>query len=238
MVVDGTLQTAGKFGIIELYYHGIEGSATTPGNQRTINSFTNGSPVVINMDGNPTAGVYLARRNHNSYDGHNIPNPILKFNSGLEISGDLDNQYITKSGQAVSGITIANGSMDINGNLSINLTNMNSSSEVDFSNVVPTIEDLPNTPDWDIVYGWSSLDQANSNSSEQPHDINLLQAGIATGFSQLNVNGNASINVSGTNGLLAGWYWAPNFRTQYSGTDFDQIDARDGICQGTSKQFF
>ena len=221
-----SLSKAGEFGIIELYYHGAKGSVDVPSNSLSIKS-ANNSPIKINLDSNPTTGIYIARRNHNSYDNMDVPDPQLSIENSLSITGNINNQVMEKSGQAVAGITIANGSLRIAGDLSIDLQNMNSKTDADFSNVPEDIKVDANRPKWDILYGWSTLDQADRNSSPQPHNINLLQAGIASGFSQINVEKNVNIKVSGTNGLLTGWYWAPNDRSQYSGTEFDLIDARD-----------
>lgn len=231
VVSPDSLNKAGEFGVVELYYLGAKGKSDTTGNTLTVNT-ENNAPLTINLDGESGTGIYIARRNHNSYDNMDVPDPKVTIRSDLTITGDLQNAVMEKSGQATAGITVANGSLSVDGALSIFLRNMNSSSTVNFDNVPIEIPVPPNSPDWDTLYGWSSLDQSNKNDAPQPHHVHLLQAGIASGFAQFNIAKGASIDVSGSNGLLAGWFWAPNDRYQYSGTEFDLIDAREKTSIG------
>ena len=221
--VGDKLTNAGNFGIIEFYYHGIKGSDSTSKNHLTIGTENSEQKSInIDMTDKATAGVYVARRNYNANFGseNNTPSPELTFNKSLNISGNLNNKINNKSGQTVSGITVANSSLKVNGDLSITLDNMgpddNTVVKSDWN--IPDINQLP----WDLIYGWSSLDQAEK--SDSPHNLNLLQSGIAAGFSKINITGNASINVSGRHGLLTGWYWAPNSRTYTSPNDLSLID--------------
>lgn len=232
--INAPLTQSGAFGMVELYYYGIGKPGANPGSENlTIQSGTSDSTITINFDNHATSGVYIARRNHNfvveGLTDEDILNPVLTINSNLLIDHNFSSHTnITDSGLALAGITIANGSLKINGNnkidskydLKIRLLNMTAPQ---FDSSGPSRIDYNNSQffDWDLVYGWSSLDELNASdsASSQPHDLKYLQAGIASGFSNIDITGNSLIQISGQNGLLTGWYWAPNTRT--SGKDIN-----------------
>lgn len=184
-------------------------SGTNP-SALTIKVENKSGTLSIDMTNNPHAGILIARTVQDRtaiWSGY----PSLTIDGALNINGNVGGAAATDTGDFTTGIAVGVGELKVKGDLTIDLIGMNSQAQADREQ----IPEMNKPYKWAQYYGWTNLDGRRGGSSTESTFIEtnrsyLLQGGIVTGLSDLAIEGDVDIHVSGKNGILGGWIQAPN----------------------------
>ena len=189
----------------------------------------------INMNENPNAGILLFQRSMNSSDSKHVP-LAMNINGNVDIHGNVNHKTVQHAGIHSTGIAVNSSALVVNGDVNIKLKNLQGS-VLDSDKIPPKrIQIKRNLIRWHQFYGWTNFDALWKWSVDVLPQSSLLMTGITQGYSNVQLNGNVSIDLSGQGGFLAGWYFAPNPSKQHTSVRFGNLNFRQrAIVKGSLK---